>query len=677
MNLNQKPSVATVKALEQALQDNPWDVTALVELGWLSFKLNNLKEAEQRLRRAVSLDRRNPWALESLAKVLIALEEFEEATSILEHLLLLRPEDSSLEALLEICYHRMGREQKVLESYRNRHDLRGGTSLVETPNKEVKPIARTAAKRILVINNLYPPQELGGYGRRVCDFANVLRERGHTIQVLTSDAPYLGEVKSLEDDVERSLLLCGTYEKLPPQYLTDSFKLTQILHHNDRVLRAKINNYAPDACLVGNIDLLTHTLFEPLLQNKIPVVHLLGFAQTGYTVPDAPTSPLYHIAANSEFGRQSILSQGYPFEDIGIVYPGAFIDQFQMCTLPNLERLRIVFAGLVMPYKGPQTLVEALSILHDADVDFHFQCAIAGASPLEGFIDELRAFVEAKGLENQVEFLGYLQRPQLIELFATHNVLVFPSVWEEPFGRSQVEAMAAGLTLITSGTGGSGEVIEPGVSGLTFPAGNAAALAEALMSLPKNRQRWESIATAGQKRAELFSIERSVDSIEEKFDELLKRRDNEGEFEHQKLQADLQNRLQLREINIVIFPDWPHAEESLSLEIAQVIKVIANHPDKSHITLLIDTSTIADEEAELAVSGIVMNLLMEEDLDVADGPELSLIGQLSQGQWSALLPCLDARLVLNYENQQVVNQVNATNLPVCKLDSLSIKRFLQ
>jgi len=475
--------------------------------------------------------------------------------------------------------------------------------------------------------------------------------------------------------VERSLLLCGTYEKLPPQYLTDSFKLTQILHHNDRVIRAKINNYAPDACLVGNIDLLTHTLFEPLLQNKIPVVHLLGFAQTGYTVPDAPTSPLYHIAANSEFGRQSILSQGYPFEDIGIVYPGAFIDQFQMCTLPNLERLRIVFAGLVMPYKGPQTLVEALSILHDADVDF--QCAIAGASPLEGFIDELRAFVEAKGLENQVEFLGYLQRPQLIELFATHNVLVFPSVWEEPFGRSQVEAMAAGLTLITSGTGGSGEVIEPGISGLTFPAGDAAALAEALMSLPKNRHRWESIATTGQKRAELFSIERSVNSIEQKFDELLKRRDNEGEFEHQKLQADLQNRLQLKEINIVIFPDWSQAEEFLSLELAQVIKVIANHPDKSHITLLIDTSTIADEEAELAISGIVMNLLMEEDLDVADGPELSLMGHLSEREWSALLPCLYACLVLNHENQEVVTQVNAANLPVYKLDSLSIKRFLR
>jgi glycosyltransferase involved in cell wall biosynthesis len=526
-----------------------------------------------------------------------------------------------------------------------------------------------------VINNLYPPQELGGYGRRVCDFANVLRERGHTIQVLTSDAPYLGEVKSLEDDVERSLLLCGTYEKLPPQYLTDSFKLTQILHHNDRVIRAKINNYAPDACLVGNIDLLTHTLFEPLLQNKIPVVHLLGFAQTGYTVPDAPTSPLYHIAANSEFGRQSILSQGYPFEDIGIVYPGAFIDQFQMCTLPNLERLRIVFAGLVMPYKGPQTLVEALSILHDADVDF--QCAIAGASPLEGFIDELRAFVEAKGLENQVEFLGYLQRPQLIELFATHNVLVFPSVWEEPFGRSQVEAMAAGLTLITSGTGGSGEVIEPGVSGLTFPAGNAAALAEALMSLPKNRQRWESIATAGQKRAELFSIERSVDSIEEKFDELLKRRDNEGEFEHQKLQADLQNRLQLKEINIVIFPDWSQAEEFLSLELAQVIKVIATHPDQSHMTLLVDTSNIPDEDAELAISGVVMNLLMEEDLDVTSGAEISLIGKLSQSQWEALLPNLQARIVLENENKQAIALLKAETIPSFELDRFSSERFKQ
>ena len=41
---------------------------------------------------------------------------------------------------------------------------------------------------LLVVTNLYPPQELGGYGRCMADFVWALRERGHTIQVLSSDA---------------------------------------------------------------------------------------------------------------------------------------------------------------------------------------------------------------------------------------------------------------------------------------------------------------------------------------------------------------------------------------------------------------------------------------------------------------------------------------------------------
>ena len=45
---------------------------------------------------------------------------------------------------------------------------------------------------LLVVTNLYPPQELGGYGRSIADFVWGLKERGHNIQVLSSDAPHLG-----------------------------------------------------------------------------------------------------------------------------------------------------------------------------------------------------------------------------------------------------------------------------------------------------------------------------------------------------------------------------------------------------------------------------------------------------------------------------------------------------
>ncbi|MEG4215413.1 hypothetical protein QUA27_04270 [Microcoleus sp. Pol14C6] len=130
--------------------------------------------------------------------------------------------------------------------------------------------------------------------------------------------------------------------------------------------------------------------------------------------------------------------------------------------------------------------------------------------------------------------------------------------------------------------------------------------------------------------------------------------------------------LQLREITLIVFPDWSQPEESLGLELEGVVRAIATHPDKSNITLLVDTSNISDEDANLALSSVVMNLLMEEDLDVSDGPEISLIGQLSKIQWEALIPRLHSRIVLENENTEAIAQAKCENISSFELD-----RFIQ
>ena len=67
--------------------------------------------------------------------------------------------------------------------------------------------------RLLLITNLYPPQELGGYGRCMADFAWGLQQRGHTLQVISSDAPYLGPSNSgpSGEPVDRRLRLKGSW----------------------------------------------------------------------------------------------------------------------------------------------------------------------------------------------------------------------------------------------------------------------------------------------------------------------------------------------------------------------------------------------------------------------------------------------------------------------------------
>lgn len=667
-------------AFNEALVENPWDVTALIELGKLSLKLEDLEEAKQLFAKALNLERHNSLAMELLAKVLIDLKDYQDATNILEHLVKIHNQNLLAWSLLETCYRQISKEEEATSVANHYQELESGKNVATLPTVlSEKFISKTKPKRILVINNLYPPQELGGYGRRICDFANVLGKRGHTIHALASDAPYLGKIKSPEADVTRELLLCGTYEKLPPKHFADESEVKRIIAHNDLVIRKTIENYAPDVCLIGNIDLLTNSIFLPILEKSIPVIHLLGFAQPGYPVDCTPNSLLYYVGANSEYGRQGLIKQGYPLDEIGVVYPGAFIRQFQMCCLPNQDKLRIVFASLVLPYKGPQTLIEALAILNYAGIEF--ECSIAGDAPNKDFLNHLKDVAQSRGFESKVRFMGYLPRTELIELFATNNVLVFPSVWEEPFGRSQVEAMAAGLTLITSGTGGAAEIVEPGVSGLTFPAGNAFALAEALMSLTKNPEQWQQVAIAGQKRAELFDIDRSIDLLEKKFEELLQVRDGDITFLQDKYLPYLQEKLRLREINLIIFPDWSQPEETIGLELQEVIKILVTHPDRAKMTLLIDNSNITAEDADLILSSVAMNLLMEEELEVDEGPEIVLVGELSQTQWSALILQLQGRIKLEHENEEAIMVHIPTaiapdktqNIPLIELDSLPDK----
>lgn len=125
--------------------------------------------------------------------------------------------------------------------------------------------------------------------------------------------------------------------------------------------------------------------------------------------------------------------------------------------------------------------------------------------------------------------------------------------------------------------------------------------------------------------------------------------------------------LKLRDINLIIFPDWSQSEDLLFQDLSNLLRVVSTHPDKTRMTLLVDTSNISEEDAELAVSGIVMNLLMEEKLDVGEGLEISLLGTLDATQWLELLPYIHGRIVLEHENQQAIAQT----LPAYTLDSFS------
>ena len=117
--------------------------------------------------------------------------------------------------------------------------------------------------KILVVTNLYPPQNLGGYGRCLQDFTLSLLGRGHTLEVICADAPYLTEssspitpvsVSAQHLSVSRLLRLKGSYEN-GVSLCTSPSICASIDDHNFSILSSSLKSRW-DVVLVGNLDLL-------------------------------------------------------------------------------------------------------------------------------------------------------------------------------------------------------------------------------------------------------------------------------------------------------------------------------------------------------------------------------------------------------------------------------------
>src|SRR5205823_7351336 len=103
---------------------------------------------------------------------------------------------------------------------------------------------------------------------------------------------------------------------------------------------------------------------------------------------------------------------------------------------------------------------------------------VAGDGPYK---PELQAEVSRLRLEQTVHFAGFVGN-DLPATFAASDTVVVPSIYE-PFGMVALEAAAAGAPLAVAATGGLAEIIEPGITGMTFPAHDPGALADAVSTL--------------------------------------------------------------------------------------------------------------------------------------------------------------------------------------------------
>jgi hypothetical protein len=238
-----------------------------------------------------------------------------------------------------------------------------------------------------------------------------------------------------------------------------------------------------------------------------------------------------------------------------------------------------------------------------------------------------------------------LSDEELSIAYSGATALVYPSIYEG-FGMPVAEAMACGCPVITCYNSSLPEVA--GEAAIYVNETDVNGMIDALCEVQKANVRRRMIET-GLQQVQKFSWSNMADTVSSAL-----------------INATLL-RLNLREINFIIFPDWSQPEELLASALIQVLKAVMTHPNKEKITLLIDNSNVSDEDADLALSSIVMNLMMEEEVEVEESAEIALIGDLSEIQWSALLPRLQGLIVLENENKKAIAQAKADSLAIIEL----------
>jgi glycosyltransferase involved in cell wall biosynthesis len=330
--------------------------------------------------------------------------------------------------------------------------------------------------RILQVSSA---RELGGGETHVLELSEILRRRGHEVLVAgRPDGPLHPEIR---------------LPFLNSADMFSAFRLRSFLRkHSVDIVHAHV---ARDYTIVA---VAAWRLPKPKL---VLTRHLL------YPVR---AHPLYRRVDGWIAPTSQILKTLQPLKPkLSAVIPNwVNAGRFEYRPKPLQDPVAIGLLGQISPHKGHDDAVEAIRLLGR-----DYRLLIAGKG--EGkYVDALRK--KASGLP--VEFLGFVSPP---EFFSTVDILAVPS-WEEPFGIILLEAMAAGVPVISTNRGGPLDIVSSALCGVLVPPRDPRKLADAVHSLATDARLRTAVVKNARERVEgSFDIHVVVPRIEDFYRKLL------------------------------------------------------------------------------------------------------------------------------------------------------------
>lgn len=397
--------------------------------------------------------------------------------------------------------------------------------------------------RVLIVTNLYPPTVYGGYEILCEQVAGELARRGHDVSILTS-----AREEGASDLASTAIPHEGTageriFEQLQ---LTVPFRLpvrgrlrlrrAAVDRHNRTIAKRVIDSWRPDFVFVwsqlrlgggparaaqeaGVPTVFTFNDEHPtgLLSARSSVVGRRGVRGFVSRVLDTPFArqgidrlDLSRTTCISATLKRKLIAGGLPIADSRVIFQGIPLGRFPAKESPGSvhEPIRLLYTGQLHPYKGVHTLVEAARILGDRS-GVRYELTIAGAGGQDYLSRLERAAADSS---TPTQLVGRFAHSAVPPLYRSHDIFVFPSIWDEPFGLTHLEAMASGTLVVATGHAGPGEFLVHEENALLFEKEQAGQLADQIARLAGDDSLRRRLALAARKTVEeRFTLSSYVD----------------------------------------------------------------------------------------------------------------------------------------------------------------------
>ena len=405
--------------------------------------------------------------------------------------------------------------------------------------------------RILIVSNCYPPHFVGGYELGCFDVAESLKARGHDVTVLTSS--YGLASPTTHGAVYRLLQMTDSIAARPG---SDGYRrqLLRLEVQNQLAFDRAWRHARPDVVYIWNLGKLpislamraeasgkvcyyvsdqwlsrwTDDAWRTTLQSRPLTLRAKlawggirrMFRLAGFTLSTGDLR-LRHVQFCSSFMRDATARERVTAGHSEVVHWGIDVERFRAISAsrrPGNDRRRLLYVGQVIPHKGVHTAIEALRQLHNWGFT-DATLTVAGGSRAPEYVRQLQNQVREAGLCQSVNFIGLQPRESLPRLYGEHDILVFPSCWDEPFAITPLEAMASGLVVVGTTRGGSHEILENGINALTFAEEDAVECATQIRRLFTDAALASRVRQCGGDTVSArFTLGRMVDRIESDLD---------------------------------------------------------------------------------------------------------------------------------------------------------------